>query len=275
MKKSIGFIFLAIMFSFIAVFVPTKTKEHASAANVRKSVKLEFEIAENKNEDEFSVRVYLNENPGICSLSMELSYDSESMMLASYTKGSGLKNLELDTPEDEEPDGYAHTPFTFDYSGKKANDYGVMTYENDTSTGVLFLMRFKLREGAADKEYKVTFINVEAGYYDSQALSVEESATATEEVKIQVVGGKVTYEETKNNPSLMDRKTVYIDDLCVDATERGQHIGTALYDYVKGEAKKEGCSAVTLNVWCLNTGAMRFYEKCGMKPLKVVMEDTL
>ena len=83
------------------------------------------------------------------------------------------------------------------------------------------------------------------------------------------------YEETKGNPSLMDRKTVYIDDLCVDATERGQHIGTALYDYVKGEAKKEGCSAVTLNVWCLNEGAMRFYEKCGMKPLKVVMEDTL
>ena len=26
------------------------------------------------------------------------------------------------------------------------------------------------------------------------------------------------YEETKDNPSLMDRKTVYIDDLCVDAT---------------------------------------------------------
>lgn len=83
------------------------------------------------------------------------------------------------------------------------------------------------------------------------------------------------YQETKDNPSLCDRKTVYIDDLCVDATERGQHIGTALYDYVKEEAKREGCSAVTLNVWCLNTGAMRFYEKCGMKPLKVVMEDTL
>lgn len=83
------------------------------------------------------------------------------------------------------------------------------------------------------------------------------------------------YQETKDNASLMDRKTVYIDDLCVDATRRGQHIGTALYDHVKGEAKREGCSAVTLNVWCLNAGAMRFYEKCGMKPLKVVMEDTL
>ena len=83
------------------------------------------------------------------------------------------------------------------------------------------------------------------------------------------------YQETKGKPSLCDRKTVYIDDLCVDATERGQHIGTALYDYVKEQAQKEGCSAVTLNVWCLNEGAMRFYEKCGMKPLKVVMEDVL
>ena len=83
------------------------------------------------------------------------------------------------------------------------------------------------------------------------------------------------YQETKNNASLCDRKTVYIDDLCVDATERGQHIGTALYDYVKEQAKKEGCSAVTLNVWCLNEGAMRFYERCGMKPLKVVMEDII
>ncbi len=83
------------------------------------------------------------------------------------------------------------------------------------------------------------------------------------------------YQETKGNPSLCDRKIVYIDDLCVDAAERGQHIGTALYDYVKNEAKRVGCSAITLNVWCLNEGAMRFYEKLGMKPLKVVMEDVL
>ena len=81
------------------------------------------------------------------------------------------------------------------------------------------------------------------------------------------------YEEVKNNISLMDRKTVYIDDLCVDATLRGQHIGTALYEHVLEESKREGCVAVTLNVWCLNAGAMRFYEKLGMKPLKVVMEE--
>ena len=83
------------------------------------------------------------------------------------------------------------------------------------------------------------------------------------------------YEEVKDNASLCDRKTVYIDDLCVDAALRGQHIGTALYEHVLAEAKREGCVAVTLNVWCLNEGAMRFYEKLGMKPLKVVMEHKL
>ena len=83
------------------------------------------------------------------------------------------------------------------------------------------------------------------------------------------------YEEVKNNTSLMDRKTVYIDDLCVDSAERGQHIGTALYEHVQAESRKEGCQAITLNVWCLNEGAMRFYEKLGMKPLKVVMEHKL
>ena len=83
------------------------------------------------------------------------------------------------------------------------------------------------------------------------------------------------YQEVKDNASLCDRKTVYIDDLCVDAAERGQHIGTALYEHVQAEARKEGCQAITLNVWCLNEGAMRFYEKLGMKPLKVVMEHKL
>ena len=83
------------------------------------------------------------------------------------------------------------------------------------------------------------------------------------------------YEEHKGELSLMDRKTLYIDDLCVDEACRGQHIGSALYEYVLEESRRTGCAAVTLNVWCLNEGAMKFYEKCGMTPLKIVMEQRL
>ena len=78
-----------------------------------------------------------------------------------------------------------------------------------------------------------------------------------------------------NNNILTDIKTLYIDDLCVDETLRGQHIGRTLYDYVLTYAKEQGCYNVTLNVWACNEGAMKFYEKCGLKPQKIGMETIL
>lgn len=69
--------------------------------------------------------------------------------------------------------------------------------------------------------------------------------------------------------------TLYIDDLCVDENCRGQHIGTKLYEHVVSFAKEHDCYHITLNVWCLNESAMKFYEKCGLTPLKIMMEKTL
>ncbi len=74
---------------------------------------------------------------------------------------------------------------------------------------------------------------------------------------------------------LTDIKTLYIDDLCVDESARGQHIGRALYDYVLNYAKECGCYNVTLNVWADNTSALRFYEKIGLKVQKIGMEKIL
>lgn len=78
-----------------------------------------------------------------------------------------------------------------------------------------------------------------------------------------------------NSGSLTDIKTLYIDDLCVDENCRGQHIGTLLYNAVLDFAKKNKCYNVTLNVWSCNESAMKFYEKCGLKPQKVGMETIL
>ena len=74
---------------------------------------------------------------------------------------------------------------------------------------------------------------------------------------------------------LTDIRTLYIDDLCVDETIRGQHIGKSLYEAVLAFARESGCYNVTLNVWTLNEGAMKFYEKCGLKPQKVGMGTIL
>ncbi len=80
---------------------------------------------------------------------------------------------------------------------------------------------------------------------------------------------------TENNRLLQDKITLYIDDICVDENARGSHIGKSLYDYVVDFAKNNGFDNITLNVWSFNEGAYKFYEKCGMKPLKTVMEKNL
>lgn len=74
---------------------------------------------------------------------------------------------------------------------------------------------------------------------------------------------------------LTDIKTLYIDDLCVDSTKRGQHIGKELYEYVLRYAKEQGCYNVTLNVWACNESARCFYEHCGLAPQKIGMEKIL
>jgi ribosomal protein S18 acetylase RimI-like enzyme len=40
-------------------------------------------------------------------------------------------------------------------------------------------------------------------------------------------------------------------------------------------AKSNGCYDITLNVWNLNPTAFKFYEKLGMVPRKVMMEEIL
>lgn len=83
------------------------------------------------------------------------------------------------------------------------------------------------------------------------------------------------FQQRLNDNILTDIKSLYIDDLCVDEACRGQHVGSALYEYVKDFAREQGCYNLTLNVWALNEGARRFYEKCGLRPQKIGMETIL
>lgn len=74
---------------------------------------------------------------------------------------------------------------------------------------------------------------------------------------------------------LTDIRTLYIDDLCVDESDRGNHIGSELYSFVHDFARVSGCYNITLNVWSCNESAYKFYEKCGFLPQKTVMEKIL
>ena len=75
--------------------------------------------------------------------------------------------------------------------------------------------------------------------------------------------------------NMIQFRSLFIDDLCIDKQARGQHIGEGLFEYVKQEAKKLGCYEVTLNVWTGNTPAEKFYEKMGMKTKERQLEYIL
>lgn len=81
--------------------------------------------------------------------------------------------------------------------------------------------------------------------------------------------------EAPDNGVMKPRQELYVDDLCVDVHCRGQGIATALYRHVCEKARALGCQFVTLNVWCGNESAMRFYEKCGLRPRNIMMEMPL
>ena len=83
------------------------------------------------------------------------------------------------------------------------------------------------------------------------------------------------FRQYKDHNIMTDIKTLYIDDLCVDETMRGKHIGKLLYNAALDYAREHGCYNLTLNVWSCNESAMKFYESCGLKPQKVGMEVIL
>ena len=95
----------------------------------------------------------------------------------------------------------------------------------------------------------------------------------TDDADEQVLGHAFCMEQQHTNDRVLtDIKTLYIDDICVDETVRGKHIGKALFEFVRDYARSIGCNNITLNVWEGNDPAMAFYKNMGMKVQKTGME---
>lgn len=75
--------------------------------------------------------------------------------------------------------------------------------------------------------------------------------------------------------NMQPRKSLYIDDLCVDENCRGGGVGARLYQYVLEAARAAGCRSVTLNVWACNPSAFAFYQRMGLEVQKYGMEKIL
>ena len=82
-------------------------------------------------------------------------------------------------------------------------------------------------------------------------------------------------EVVQESPLRTGIRTLYIDDLCVYETARGQHVGRQLYEYALDYARANGFYNVTLHIWGGNDSALKFYEKMGMQNQYTCLEQIL
>ena len=144
-------------------------------------------------------------------------------------------------------------------------------------TGILNLLR---QVGQVHHEGRPDLFRAGAQKYGaSQILAMLVSSKTPIFVAVegeQVVGyGFCQIKVYDHDPVIADHTDLYIDDLCVDEACRGKGIGQAIYEQILRYAKMRKVDSITLNVWCCNESAMRFYEKLGLKPQKIGMEMLL
>ena len=155
-----------------------------------------------------------------------------------------------------------------------------MTIRFATEADIPGMIELLKQVGQVHHEIRPDLFRAGAQKYDEAALSAllsdEKRPILIAELEGKVAGyAFCILQITENDPVLCDRKVLYIDDLCVEETLRGHGIATALYQRTLEFARELGCDAVTLNVWCGNDSAMKFYEKSGFKPQKVGMDAIL
>ena len=102
----------------------------------------EIVLSASRNNNKVDVTVRLNKNCGINAMNFTLDYDTDSLTLTGYDKGSALSDLDLITTNTQTDKGYSITPFKFDY---------LNTNKNDSSTGVLLTLHFSKKKSAKGK----------------------------------------------------------------------------------------------------------------------------
>ena len=143
--------------------------------------------------------------------------------------------------------------------------------------GILKLLK---QVGAVHHQIRPDIFRVGAQKYDEAALKTI-LADETKPIFVAVDGETVAgycfcvLKDYRGSGVQTDRVEVYIDDLCVDENHRGGGVATALYRHVTDYAKGLGCAFISLNVWCGNEGAMKFYEKMGLTPRHIMLEMAL
>lgn len=74
------------------------------------------------------------------------------------------------------------------------------------------------------------------------------------------------------NPGLVPRKIMLVDELCVEEAFRRQGVGTGMMREIRALAQALGCTDLQLGVYPQNADAVAFYRKCGFNMQSVTMQ---
>ena len=81
--------------------------------------------------------------------------------------------------------------------------------------------------------------------------------------------------DTQSISILIQRRSAYIDEFCVNSNYKKNGIGRLLFKYILDYVREKGISSLQLVVWEFNKGAIYFYEKMGMSTRNRKMELNL
>ena len=81
----------------------------------------------------FELQIYLDQNPGLISLMLELEYDKSAMELVGIAHGDALSSHTFTTTNTETEEGFLITPFRMLWDGRT----------QDKTTGVLAILTFE------------------------------------------------------------------------------------------------------------------------------------
>ena len=140
---------LAMIILFFLILIPIgMTQVSAAEADAPEMATVRIESKTVHRGQTFELQIYLDHNPGLVSLMLELEYDKTAMKLVGVSHGDALSTHSFTTTNTETEEGFSVTPFRMLWDGRA----------QDKSTGVLVTLTFESKVDAEIGNYPVTVI---------------------------------------------------------------------------------------------------------------------
>ena len=136
---------------------------------------------ENVEAHEIEIDVMVEENTGVCGMLLSLVYDTSVFTLMDLEYGTAFSSLSPIHTNTETDAGYGIYPFKITYLGE----------ENDTSTGKMMTLRFRVKEHAPDGNYTIALKHER----DQDVTYLEDNKILTKNLLID--SAKITLSQNK------------------------------------------------------------------------------